>query len=71
MGNGDGQDVAPYAGNHRKLYQGRALVVVRSSKHVGPIHLTATAPGLSEGVIEVQTKSAIRVQSFREARSIF
>jgi beta-galactosidase len=58
VGNGDGKDTAAYQGDRRKLFQGRALVVVRSSKQAGPIHLTATTPGLSEGVVDVQTKVA-------------
>jgi len=58
VGNGDGQDAASYQGDRRKLFQGRALVVVRSSKHGGPIHLTATAPGLSVGAIDIQAKAA-------------
>ena len=61
VGNGDGQDPAPYQGNHRKLYPGRALVVVRTSKQSGAIHLTAIAPGLSEGSVTIQAKpSAVR-----------
>jgi beta-galactosidase len=58
VGNGDGQDSATYQGDRRKLFQGRALVVVRTSKQGGPIHLTATAPGLSEGVANIQAKAA-------------
>jgi beta-galactosidase len=58
VGNGDGKDGATYQGDRRKLFQGRALVVVRTSKQGGPIHLTATTPGLSEGVIDIQAKAA-------------
>ncbi len=32
VGNGDGQDAATYHGDRRKLFQGRALIVVRTSK---------------------------------------
>ncbi len=58
VGNGDGQDVAAYQGDRRKLFQGRALVAVRTSKQTGPIHLTATTPGLSLGAITIQAKEA-------------
>jgi beta-galactosidase len=57
VGNGDGQDTASYQGNQRKLFQGRALVVVRTSKSAGPIRLTATAAGLSAGTIDVHAKA--------------
>jgi glycosyl hydrolase family 2 len=32
VGNGDGKDGATYQGDRRKLFQGRALVVVRTSR---------------------------------------
>ena len=57
VGNGDGKDAAAYQGDRRKLFQGRALVVVRTSKHGGPIHLTATALGLSEGTIDIHARA--------------
>ena len=41
VGNGDGQDDASYQGDRRKLFQGRALVVVRTSRQAGPITITA------------------------------
>ena len=46
VGNGDGRDDAPYQGTQRKLFQGRALVVVRTTKKGGMIRLKATAAGL-------------------------
>jgi beta-galactosidase len=58
VGNGDGKDSAAYQGDRRRLFQGRALVVVRTSYKTGPIHLTATTPGLHEGVIDIQSKAA-------------
>ncbi|MCC7174416.1 MAG: DUF4982 domain-containing protein [Bryobacterales bacterium] len=58
VGNGDGQDAAPYQGDRRKLFQGRALVVVRTSKQSGPIRLTASAPGLGSTDVTIQAKAA-------------
>jgi beta-galactosidase len=58
VGNGDGQDAASYQGNQRKLFQGRALVVVRTSKEPGSIDLTATAQGLGKGNANIQTTAA-------------
>jgi beta-galactosidase len=57
-GNGDGKDSASYQADRRRLFQGRALVVVRTSRKTGPIHLTATTPGLREGIIDIQSKTA-------------
>jgi beta-galactosidase len=58
VGNGDGKDTATYHTDRRKLFQGRALVVVRTSRQAGPIHLTGTAPGLGEGNIDIQARTA-------------
>jgi beta-galactosidase len=58
VGNGDGRDTASYQSDRRKLFQGRALVVVRTSRQGGPIRLIATAPGLSDGITDIQAKAA-------------
>ena len=58
VGNGDGQDTASYQGDRRKLFQGRAQVIVRTSRKSGPIRLTATAPGLNEGAVTITAKGA-------------
>jgi beta-galactosidase len=55
VGNGDGQDPDSYYGNHRKLYQGRALIVIRTSRQAGTINLTAKAAGLSDSSILLTT----------------
>jgi beta-galactosidase len=57
VGNGDSRDTDPYQGSARKLFQGRALVVVRTSKEGGPIRLTATASGLSGADVTIQAKA--------------
>ncbi len=56
-GNGDGQDPASYQETRHKLYQGRALVVIRSSKRAGPVTLTAITPGLANGVAMIQAQA--------------
>jgi beta-galactosidase len=58
VGNADGRDTEPYQGTRRKLYQGRALVIIRTSKQGGPIRLTATAPGLSDAVVTIEAKAS-------------
>ena len=58
VGNADGRDEATYQGTRRKLFQGRALVVVRTSEQVGPIRLAAAAPGLREDTVTIQAAAA-------------
>lgn len=58
VGNGNGQDGASYQGNRRKLFQGRALIVVRASKKDGAIRLRATTPGIAEGSVTIQAQAA-------------
>jgi len=64
VGNRDGKDGASYQCDRRKLYQGRALVVVvvvvRTSKQSGSIQLTAAAPGLGSGIVTIEAKAAPR-----------
>jgi beta-galactosidase len=57
VGNGDGQDDTSYQSDRRKLFQGRALVVVRTSKQSGPITVKARTPGLSGGSVTIQAKA--------------
>ncbi len=57
VGNGDSRDTDSYHADRRKLFQGRALVIVRTSSNAGPIHLTATAPGLGETGVSIETKA--------------
>jgi len=58
VGNGDQQDPDGYQGLQRKLYQGRALVVIRASRQPGPIHLKVTSPGLSDGSLTINATAA-------------
>lgn len=58
VGNGDAQDPDSYQSDHRKLYQGRALVVIRASRKAGAIKLTARTPGLSDGSLTVTADAA-------------
>lgn len=57
-GNGDGQDPDSYHSNRRKLYQGRAIVVIRATRATGTIRLTARSAGLSDGVVTVNASAA-------------
>jgi len=58
VGNGDGQDPDSYHSNQRRLYQGRALVVVRSSRQPGRLKLIAKSVGLSNGALAIDARTA-------------
>lgn len=57
VGNGDGTSKESYQGDHRSLFHGRALVVVRTSRTPGSIRLKAKASGLMTDEITVRTES--------------
>jgi beta-galactosidase len=65
VGNGDGQDSASYQGDKRKLFQGRALVVVRTSRQSGPITVTARTLGLSDGSVTIHAEPAAQRAELR------
>ena len=56
VGSGDGQSLDPYSGDTCTLFHGRALVVVRTSRHPGQIKLTANTDGLRASSIVVESK---------------
>ena len=59
-GNADGKSGEPYQGDRCKLFNGRAMVVVRSSRKPGRIELRATAQGLSAAAVAIQAQPAAR-----------
>jgi beta-galactosidase len=54
--NADLKDTDKYAADNRKAWHGRAMVVIRSTHTAGKIRLTATAQGLSDASINIETK---------------
>jgi beta-galactosidase len=58
VGNGDGMSKESYQGDHRSLFNGRAIVIVRTSRTPGSIRLGASAPGMSEGEVTIRSESA-------------
>lgn len=56
VGNGDGTSKESYQGNHRSLFHGRALVVVRTSRTPGLIHLLATASDMDKSQVTIQSE---------------
>jgi beta-galactosidase len=59
LGNADMTSTQPYQGNQCKVFHGRALVVVRTSATAGAIQLTASAPGLDQGSVEIRARSSV------------
>ena len=57
VGNGDGQDAESYHADRRKLFQGRALVIVRTSRQAGAIKLTAKTSGFADGSVTIEAKA--------------
>ncbi len=57
VGNGDGTSNESYQDDHRALFHGRALVVIRTAREAGPIHLTASAEGMAPAELTVQCRA--------------
>ncbi|HUI56564.1 MAG TPA: glycoside hydrolase family 2 TIM barrel-domain containing protein [Bryobacteraceae bacterium] len=57
VGNADLTSEEPYQGNQRRLFQGKALVVVRSSRTPGALTITATARGLRGGTTRLVSRA--------------
>ncbi|WPV01493.1 glycoside hydrolase family 2 TIM barrel-domain containing protein [Mucilaginibacter sp. cycad4] len=53
--NADIKDTDPYAGNSRKAWHGRAMVVIRSTHNTGDIKLTVSSARLSDAIIAIKT----------------
>jgi beta-galactosidase len=60
VGNGDGQDENSYQSDRRRLFDGRALVVVRTARQSGSITVKAQAPGLSAGSVTIRSKAIVQ-----------
>ena len=54
VGNGNPSDMSSFQQPHKKAYQGRAQVILKSSSKRGIATLTASAPGLKENTIQIQ-----------------
>jgi len=54
--NADMKDTDPYVGNTRKAWKGRALIVIRSTKNAGDIKLMVSSSGITDAVININSK---------------
>jgi len=53
VGNGNPPDMSSFQQNHKKVYQGRGLAIVRPKGSKGSVTLKASAPGLKDGVVQI------------------
>jgi beta-galactosidase len=56
VGNGDGTSREAYQGDHRALFNGRALIVVRSSRTPGRVRLSANATAMTPAETSIETE---------------
>jgi beta-galactosidase len=56
VGNGDPLTEEMYVGNHRRVHEGRAMAVVRSTGESGAIMLTAIADGFPSASVIIETR---------------
>jgi len=57
VGSGDGQSQEAYSGNEFDLFNGRAIVILRSSRKNGEITLKADSDGLHSSSIVIESKA--------------
>jgi beta-galactosidase len=57
VGNGDGHDPDSYHSDRCKLFEGRALVVIRSSRAAGRIELRVHGSGLNSDLVTIDSKA--------------
>lgn len=57
VGNGDGESVDSYIGDNVSLFNGQALVVLRTTHKAGQINLTADSKGLASSSISIESRS--------------
>lgn len=56
VGNADLKDEDSYVGNSRKVWKGRAILVVKSTRESGTIRIKASAPGLRSSSATIKTR---------------
>jgi beta-galactosidase len=57
VGNGDPQSLDSYSGHTMNLFNGRAMVILRTTREAGEIKLTANVDGLTTASIVLESKS--------------
>ena len=59
IGNADMTDLESYQANPHRTYQGRATVIVRSTRAPGTLILSASAPGLGSSPVWIRTLTPV------------
>ncbi len=54
--NSNVKDVDSYVGNTRKVWHGRALVVIKSTRNSGDIKLKVSSPGLTDAIVTIEAE---------------
>ena len=54
VGNGSFEDMSSFQQNHKKVFQGRGLVIVRPNAKKGIVILRATANRLKDGSVQIE-----------------
>jgi beta-galactosidase len=55
IANGNPRDISSFQQNHKKVFQGRGLVIIRPTIGQNKIIVRANAQSLKEGLIEILT----------------
>ncbi|WP_114778600.1 sugar-binding domain-containing protein [Botryobacter ruber] len=55
VGNANLKDADSYAGNERKAWKGRAMVILKSTQNAGEIRLEVSSPGLERETVIIRT----------------
>ena len=56
VGNGKADDPSGFQLNHKKVYRGRGLIIIRPTGNKGIVTLKATAKGLTAGILQINMK---------------
>lgn len=56
VGNGSFDDASSFQQDHKKVYQGRGLAIIRANGKIGTVALTASAKGLKDGLVKIVIK---------------
>jgi len=56
VGNGSFDDASSFQQNHKKVYQGKGLAIIRPDGKTGTATLTASAKGLKDDVVKIVIK---------------
>jgi beta-galactosidase len=56
VGNGSASDMSSFQQNHKKVFQGRGMVIIRPEGNGGTLTLKASATGLKDGLVQITMK---------------